>query len=236
MVVVTPRWVRRGATTAALLLVAVMLTACVEANSQSAIGSDLKGTTKMRVGVAKVALANLAANRDADTPGTDDLFNGLTRQVVALGGTAMPYESGDYTGLDILFGFTSLEEMQRQVNTVLGNTADVSGMPGLAGGATGRANPLVQIRATSTDARVRIDGNVDPLSTINDSSATSVATGGVNVVGLLSNGGTIALAFRMPGAIIATDELADTDGTTASWSFDIGDNAATIFVESQRNA
>jgi len=39
----------------------------------------------------------------------------------------------------------------------------------------------------------------------------------------------------MPGVITATDELAETDGTTASWSFDIGDKAATIFVESQRN-
>jgi hypothetical protein len=246
---VIPRyWVRRGVAVGALLLTAVMLSACIEANSASTINPDLTGTTTLRIGISKVALqtiAQIGSNLGGTpTPGagsTDNPFGDLNTQATAMGGTVTPYDNADFTGVEIAFTFNSLDEMQKQINSILG---DQSGSSGSSDPSTSSSssNPLsgagpsalIQITAQDTGSTVRIDGTVDPLSELNDPAATAGAPPGLDLTAILAGGGKVELSFTMPGSINAADSLATQDGTTVSWSFKVGDPKATIFVESAK--
>jgi len=226
---------------AVLLLTVVMLSACIEANSSSTIGSDLKGTTKIRFGISKVALQSIAelgkSLGGTPTPGSssssDNPFADLNTQVTAMGGTSTPYETSDFIGIDTTFTFSSLDEMQKQINSVLGDTSGSSGSSSPLSGSGPTA--LVQITAKDTGSSVRIDGTVDPLSELNDPAAAGGAPPGIDLSAFLAGGGKVELSFTMPGAISTADDLATKDGNTVSWSFKIGDKKATIFAESAKS-
>lgn len=248
---VTPHWIRRGTALVTILLMVGMLTACIEAGSNSTIGPDLKGTTTMRVGISKVAL-QLAASFAASgmsTPGAmpmmsamDDPFADLNKQVTALGGTAKPFDDGSFVGEDILFGFSSLDEMQMQINTVLG---DASGTPSMNGmstpgsmsmsmSGTPGSGAIAQITVKDAGDHIRIDGKVDPVSDLSDPATANGAPPGLDLKALIASGGTIDLSFTMPGAVTSADDLAMQDGNTVSWSFKVGDKKATIFAEAAK--
>ncbi len=249
MKVMTRGWARRGTAIGVLLLAAVMLSACIEANSQSTINSNLTGTTKIRIGIAKVALqaitqigSGLGGTPTPNSSSTDNPFADTNSQVTALGGTATPYETSDFMGVDISFTFSSLDEMQKQINSVLGDQSGSSGSSGSSGAASspsplggGAPGALIQITAQDTGSTVRIDGTVDPLSSLNDPAATAGAPPGIDLTSILSGGGKVELSFTMPGSISTADSLATQSGTTVSWSFKIGDPKATIFVESAKS-
>ncbi|MCA1667189.1 MAG: hypothetical protein LC793_07285, partial [Thermomicrobia bacterium] len=96
------RWSRRGVAVGMLLLTAALLSACIEANSSSTIGSDLTGTTNIRIGISKVALQTLtsignsiggtptpdAGSTSSSSGSLDNPFASLTTQVTGMGGTA----------------------------------------------------------------------------------------------------------------------------------------------------
>jgi len=252
---VTPYWIRRGTALVTILLMVGMLTACIEAGSNSTIGPDLKGTTTMRVGIAKTAIqlaASLAGSLGtpspsgsppamamATAPTADDLFGDLNKQITALGGSAKPFDDGSFVGEDILFGFSSLDEMQKQINTVLGDSSGAAGMGmgmGMRMGMSGTpgSGALAQITVKDTGTSIRIDGIVDPLSDLSDPSAAAGLPPGVDFKSLIASGGTIDLSFTMPGAVTSADDLATQDGNTVSWSFKVGDKKATIFAEAAK--
>ncbi len=223
------RWLAHGRVLALLALVTLSLTGCIEANSQSTVNADLTGTTTMRIGLVKTvfALISQAGSNPGGTPapGTPppsadtDPFADVYAQVAAMGGTATPYEDADFKGVDIVLPFHSLEEMQTQINAILGDGSGSSGTP------SGMSGAIVQITtATATASTMRIEGMVDPLTyLVNNPGAAMLATGG-----------TVALAFTFPGAIVDADRLAATNDTTVSWHFKVGDPKATIFVEASK--
>lgn len=227
----TRRWVQRGMAVGMLLLTAALLSACIEANSSSTIGSDFTGTTNIRIGISKVALQTLTSigNSLGGTPtpnagGTsssgsgsalDNPFGDVTNQVTAMGGTVKPYDNANFTGVDITLPFKSLDEMQSQINTILGSSSgSSSGSSPLSGSGSGQ-NALIQITAKSTDSGIRIDGTVDPLSSLNDPNNPN-AISGLDVSALLLGGGQVQLSFTMPGAITDADPLATQNGNTVS--------------------
>lgn len=236
------RWWKRAASLGSLALIAVTLSACVESNSQSVITPDLTGTTTIRIGISKLLVQTLmsigdptatpAAGAPPPMPPPSDLFADLKKQIAAMGGTTQDYENANFVGVDATLAFTSLDEMQKQINTLLGSSAAPGGQP--TSGAPSDSG-LVTITAKDTGDSVRIDGKVDPLSTLTDPTAQN-APGAppLDVTAILAGGGKVELSFTMPGNIRSTDPLAKTDGTTVSWSFNIGDKAATIFVESDK--
>lgn len=247
---VAPHWIRRGTALVTILLMVGMLTACIEAGSNSTIGPDLKGTTTMRVGISKVAL-QLAASFAASGTGTptampmmsamDDPFADLNKQVTALGGSAKPFDDGNFVGEDILFGFSSLDEMQKQINAVLGDSTGTPGMTGMMGtpgsmsmSGTPGSGALAQITVKDAGDHIRIDGKVDPVSDLGDPATANGAPPGLDLKALIASGGTIDLSFTMPGAVTSADDLAMQDGNTVSWSFKVGDKKATIFAEAAK--
>lgn len=243
-----PRW-RRLLSAGTLGLLALLLSACVEANQKSVINTDFTGTTDMRVGVSLQALslmggfAGLSTTPGAQktvTAATSDPFADLKKQVAQMGGTAKDYKSDKFQGVDISFKFKTLDEMQNQINAILGSdsTELASGIPGATPSAsTSSSNSgLVQITAKATANGVRIDGKVDPLSDMNDTSgASSTAIPGLNPAAFGTGDGYVALAFTMPGKILNKDALAKVDKSTVSWYFKVGDQPATIFVESDKS-
>ncbi len=245
MIAVTQRWARRGMAVGMLLLTAALLSACIEANSSSTIGSDFKGTTNLRIGISKVAIQTLTSIGNSlggtPTPNSgampDNIFGDLNNQVTSMGGTAKPYDNGNFMGVDITMQFNSLDEMQSQINSILGSSSGSSGASNssnpLSGSGAGDS-ALIQITAKSTDAGLRIDGTVDPLSTLNDPTNPN-AIPGLDLNALLIGGGQVQLAFTMPGKITSADALAKQSGNTVSWSFKVGDKAATIFAEANKS-
>ena len=232
------RWMRRGVAVGMLLLTAAMLSACVEVNQQSTIGTDFKGTTNMRVGFSKEALQLITSiggdPNSTPTPNSappPDPFADVLKQVTGMGGTATPYSTDKFQGLDITLNFSSLDEMQNQINAILGSSSGgPSGPPG--GGGPGG---IAQITAKSTGNGVRIDGQVDPLSDLSNPPPAGGAAPNappIDVTALLASGGQIQLAFTMPGKIVSADPLAMQNGSTVSWTFKVGDPKATIFAES----
>lgn len=214
-----------------LLLTAMMLSACVEVGQTSTINSDLTGTTTMRIGIAKVAVQAISAIGSGfggtPTPNSANIadpFTDLKEQVAGMGGTVKDYDSGDFVGIEITLPFASLDEMQSQINGLLGSSSGSSPFGG-------SQNALAQITAKRSDSGVRIDGTVDPLSELNDPNAAN-ALPGVDLSSLLTGGGKIELAFTLPGTITSADALANQNGNTVSWSFKVGDKTATIFAES----
>ena len=257
MVTGAQRWVRRGASVGMLLLTAALLSACIEANSASTIGSDFTGTTNIRIGISKIALQTLTSIGNSlggtPTPGStsspssgslDNPFGDLTNQVTDMGGTATPYDNGNFMGVNIAMPFKSLDEMQSQINSILGSSSSSSGTSSSGTSSSSASNPLsgsgsgqnalIQITAKSTDSGLRIDGTVDPLSSLNDPNNPS-AIPGLDTSVLLLGGGMVQLSFTMPGAITSADPLAQQNGNTVSWSFKVGDKAATIFVEANKS-
>src|SRR5690242_4700673 len=118
MGVLTRRWMGKLMCVAALLLVALTLSACIESSTASTIGSDLTGTTKVRVGISKVALQAITGigkglggtpTPSSGGPSSDNPFAGLNAQVTARGGTARRYETADFMGVEITFLFKSLD-------------------------------------------------------------------------------------------------------------------------------
>lgn len=235
------RALRRVSGAGIVALVALALSACVQVNQTSTIKTDFTGTTTMRIGIAKQALAQfatLAAIGGTQTPsqkattaaGINDPFADAKKQVTQLGGTSKDYETKDFKGIDASFTFKTLDEMQRQINTMLGASSTTSLSPtGSAGSSV--TGGLVTVTAKQTTSGARIDGKVDP----------SLNSGGTATPGLdpktLSGGvdGTIDLAFTMPGKILNADTLAKKDKSTVSWHFKVGDQPATIFVESDKS-
>lgn len=238
----TRRWMRRGMAAGMLLLTAALLSACIEASSTSTIGSDFTGTTHMRIGISKVAIQTLtsigASLGGTPTPdsGTspDNIFGDLNNQVSTMGGAATPYENDNFMGVEITLPFKSLDEMQNQINSVLGGSSGTSGASNPLTGSGSSQNALIQIAAKSTDSGIRIDGTVDPLSALNDPNSAN-AIPGLDLSSLLLGGGQVQLSFTMPGAITSADPLATQDGNTVSWSFKVGDKAATIFAEANKS-
>lgn len=220
-------WRRRGSALGAVVLLAIgLLTGCVEVNHTSVIKTDLSGTTTLRLGVSKVALqalqSNFAGTQTASTP--DNPFADQTQQITQLGGTSKPYENDKFIGIEISLPFKSLDEMQSQLNQILGSTS-------------GGSAALVTFTAKSTATSVRIEGQVDPLSAINDPSITTAAASSapsLDLGALLSGDGYIALSFTMPGNVTGADSLAMMNGNTVTWNFKIGDAKASIFAESAR--
>lgn len=233
---------QRGMAIGMLLLTAALLSACIEATSTSTIGSDFTGTTHMRVGISKVAIQTLTSigNSFGGTPtpnsgsAPDNIFGDLNNQVSTMGGTATPYENDNFMGVEITLPFNSLDEMQNQINTIFGNSSGGSSASNPLSGSGASGNALMQITATSTDSGVRIDGTVDPLSSLNDPNSAN-AIPGLDLSSLLLGGGQVQLSFTMPGAITNADPLATQNGNTVSWSFKVGDKAATIFAEANKS-
>lgn len=233
---------RRGMAAGMLLLTAALLSACIESNSSSTIGSDFTGTTNMRIGISKAAIQTLTTIGKSlggtPTPNSsgalDNPFGDVTNQVTDMGGTVKPYDNGNFMGVDITMPFTSLDEMQSQINSILGNSSGSSSGSSPLSGSGSDQSALVQITAKSTDTGIRIDGTVDPLSTVNDPNSPN-AIPGLDLSSLLLGGGMIQLSFTMPGAITNADPLAKQNGNTVSWSFKVGDKAATIFAEANKS-
>ncbi len=227
------RRVRRVLSVGALALVAVLLSACVEVNQRSVINPDFAGTTEMRVGIALQALSLVGGLGGlSSTPGaqattaavTADPFADLKKDVAALGGTTKDYKTDKFQGVDISFKFKNLDEMQKQINGVLG---------GSSSSPTSGSSDLVTITATATATGARIDGKVDPSLNSGDSSGAT-AIPGLDPKAFGSDG-YVALAFTMPGKILNKDALAKADKSTVSWYFKVGDKPADIFVESDKS-
>ncbi len=238
----TRRWTGRGMTVGMLLLTAALLSACIEANSSSTIGSDFKGTTNIRIGISKIAIQTLTTigNSLGGTPtpnsgsSPDDIFGDLNKQVASMGGTTKPYDNATFMGEDITLQFNSLDEMQNQINSILGSSSSSSSGSNPLTGSDSIQSALIQITAKSTDSGLRIDGTVDPLSHLNDPNNPN-AIPGLDLSALLLGGGLVQLSFTMPGAITSADALATQNGNTVSWSFKVGDKAATIFAEANKS-
>ncbi len=237
---------RRAVPVSLLAVMALLLSACVEVNQQSTIKPDFTGTSQIRLGVSKQAL--LLAGGLASSIGTpsassvrktptaqQDPFADLTTQITQLGGTSKPYQNDKFQGVDASFTFKSLEEMQTQINTVLGSNSSLNQTTGSTGtSASSTQSDIVQITAQATANGVRIDGKVDPLSSLSDTSS-STAIPGLDPSAFGATDGIVNLAFTMPGKIINKDALAKVDKSTVSWSFKAGDKKADIFVESDKS-
>lgn len=226
---------QHAVTVGSIGLVALVLCACVEVNQQSVIKQDLTGTTTMRIGLAKTFIEAIKGidsslggtpTPNAPMPDLSDPFADLKKQIADMGGTTTDYENDNFVGIDATIPFTSLDQMVSQINNVLGSS-DSPGGPGGPGA-------LVTLTTSPTaSGGFRIDGDVDPLSELNDPTGNE-AIPGLDLSTLLAGGGTVQLAFTMPGSIRSTDSLAKTSGTTVSWSFNVGDKRATIFVEADK--
>ena len=237
---------RRAVPISLLALMAFLLSACVEVNQQSTIKPDFTGTSQIRLGISKQALllvGGLASSIGTPsvssartTPAAQqDPFADLTKQITTLGGTAKPYNNDKFQGVDASFTFKSLEEMQTQINSILGSNSSLNQTTGsAASSASGTSSDIVNITATATANGVRIDGKVDPLSSLSDTSS-STAIPGLDPKAFGGTDGIIQLAFTMPGKILTKDALAKVDKSTVSWSFKTGDPVATIFVESDKS-
>lgn len=236
--------VLRRATSIGLLgLLAVLLSACVEVNQRSTIKTDFTGSSEIRVGISIQALAlatgfasSIGTPSARATPvSSQDPFADLKKQITQLGGTSKDYKSDKFQGVDASFTFKSLEEMQTQINTVLGSNSSLNQATGSTGASSSSSNSdIVKITAKATANGVRIDGKVDPLSSLNDpSSATAIP--GFDPKAFGGTDGIVQLAFTMPGKILNKDGLAKVDKSTVSWSFKTGDKAADIFVESDKS-
>jgi hypothetical protein len=242
-----PPW-RRLLSIGTLGLLALMLSACVEANQKSVINTDFTGTTDMRIGISIQALGFIGSAASlSGTPGasgtaaaaTSDPFAELKTQVKQMGGTTKDYKSDKFQGVDVSFKFKNLDEMQTQINSILGSDSSAlatGGAPGSTGSSSSSSDnsDLVKITAKATAIGVRIDGNVDPLSSLTDTS-NSTAVPGFDPKLFGATDGYVALAFTMPGAITNKDALAKVDKSTVSWYFKAGDKPATIFVESDKS-
>jgi hypothetical protein len=238
------RW-RRLLSVGTLALLSILLTACVEANQKSVIGTDFKGTTDMRVGISKQALTLIGGFAGlSGTPGaqstvnaaTSDPFTELKQQVKQMGGTTKDYETDKFKGVDVSLKFNSLDEMQNQINSILGSDSSELGTGSTVGTpapSSSSGSGLVQITAKATANGVRIDGKVDPTLDSGDAS-TGTAIPGLDPKAFGSDG-YISLAFTMPGNITNKDALAKVDKSTVSWYFKVGDKPATIFVESDKS-
>ena len=235
------RWGRTVAV-GSIGVIALLLCACVEVNQKSVINSDSTGTTTMRIGISKMLIQTLTSVGSSlggtPTPGAptlnpSDIFADTKKQVTDMGGTATDYENDNFIGIDATLPFTSLDQMVSQINTLLGSSAGGIGGPSGSSGSGGPGALVTLTTSPTASGGIRIDGNVDPLSELNDPS-TSQAIPDLDVTALLAGGGTVQLAFTMPGTIRSTDSLAQTDGTTVSWSFKVGDKAAAIYVESDK--
>jgi hypothetical protein len=234
-------WWGRAVAAGSIGLLALLLCACVEVNQQSVINNDLTGTTTMRIGISKMliqTLTSVGSSLGTPTPGaptlnSSDLFADLKKQITDMGGTATDYENDNFVGIDAKLKFSSLDEMVSQINNLLGSNASGMGGPGGGSGNGGTGALVVLTTSPTSSGGIRIDGNVDPLSELNDP-ATSQAIPGLDATALLAGGGMVQLSFTMPGTIRNTDSLAQTNGTTVSWSFKVGDQAAAIFVESDK--
>lgn len=236
--------VRRAGGVAVLVLLAVMLSACVEVNQRSTIGTDFTGTTEIRLGISKQALAlvgtvgtSLGSPAPKTTPAaSQDPFADSKKQVAQLGGTSKDYQNDKFQGIDASLKFKSLEEMQTQINTLLASNGSLNQTTGptSSSSSSDSQSDLVKITAKATANGVRIDGTVDPLSTLNDTSS-STAVPGLDPKLFGGADGYVALAFTMPGKITSADPLAKKDKSTVSWAFKAGDKPATIFVESDKS-
>lgn len=237
---------RRIVPVSLLAVMAVLLSACVEVNQQSTIKTDFTGTSQIRLGISKQAL--LLAGGFANSIGTpsassarktpaaqQDPFADLNTQIAQLGGTSKPYQNDKFQGVDASFTFKSLEEMQTQINTVLGSNSSLNQTTGSTGtSGSGTQSDIVRITAQATANGVRIDGKVDPLSSLSDTSS-STAIPGLDPSAFGATDGIVNLAFTMPGKITSKDALAKVDKSTVSWSFKAGDKKADIFVESDKS-
>ncbi|MHB8645712.1 MAG: LppM family (lipo)protein, partial [Thermomicrobiales bacterium] len=234
---------RRVVPMSLLVVMALLLSACIEVNQQSTIKTDFTGTSQIRLGISKQALLLLggfASSFGTPSAGTtptaqQDPFASLNAQIKQLGGTSKPYSNDKFQGVDASFTFKSLEEMQTQINTVLGSSSALNQTTGATSTTpTGTQSDIVTITAKATANGVRIDGTVDPLSTLNDpTSATTIP--GLDPKSFGAADGVVNLSFNMPGKILTKDPLAKQDKSTVSWNFKAGDKKATIFVESDKS-
>ncbi|GEM_PF-3566225 len=240
------RFWRRAVPISLLAVMALLLSACIEVNQQSTIKTDFTGTSQIRLGLSKQALLLVgglagslgtpSASSARTTPAAQqDPFADLNKQIAQLGGTSKPYQNDKFQGVDASFTFKSLEEMQTQINTVLGSNSALSQTTGSTStSSTGSQQDIVKITAKATANGVRIDGTVDPLSSLNDPTS-STAIPGLDPKSFGAADGVVNLAFTMPGKIISKDALAKQDKSTVSWNFKAGDKKATIFVESDKS-
>jgi hypothetical protein len=237
------RFLRRATSIGLLSLIAVLLSACVEVNQQSTIKPDFTGTTQIRLGISTQALAlagGLASSIGTPNPratpaASQDPFADLKKQITQLGGTSKDYKSDKYQGVDASFTFKTLEEMQTQINTVLASNSSLSQTTGATGTGSSSDNAdILKITAKATANGVRIDGKVDPLSSLSDTSSSTTIPG-LDPKAFGGTDGIVQLAFTMPGKILNKDALAKVDKSTVSWSFKTGDKAADIFVESDKS-
>lgn len=234
---------RRVAPIGLLAVMALLLSACVEVNQQSTIKPDFTGTSKIRLGISKQALqliggfaSSLGTPSARATPAAQqDPFADLNKEIAQLGGTSKPYQNDKFQGVDASFTFKSLDEMQTQINTVLGSNSALSQTTGsTATASSSTQTDIVRITAKATANGVRIDGKVDPLSSLN-SPTSGTAIPGLDPKAFGAADGIVALSFTMPGKIISKDPLAKQDKSTVSWSFKAGDKPADIFVESDKS-
>ncbi len=236
-----PRWTQRLTTLGVLVSLAALLSGCFQVTHKSVIAPDLTGSTTLRIGVSKAALAQLSdlagangitGNGTAGSMGFDpaDAVQQIGDQLTQLGGTATPFDDGDYVGVDVFFNFSSLDEMTRQLNGLLSGTSGPSAQAALA---SGQAGILTLTARTLPDGGVRVEGNVDPLSFLGDPNNVLAALSPDLSQAITSDpNAQITLAFQMPGAIRTTDAAAQRSGTTATWTFPIGSAPASLFVES----
>ncbi|MDQ6907356.1 MAG: hypothetical protein M3176_11055 [Chloroflexota bacterium] len=228
-----------------LAAVAVLLSACVEVNQQSTIKPDFTGSSQMRIGISQQALlltsgfANSIGTPSAGAKTTpaaqQDPFADLNKQIAQLGGTSKPYKNDKFQGVDASFTFKSLEEMQTQINTLLGSNSSLGQSTGSTSTSSSSAqSDIVMITAKPTANGVRIEGKVDPLSSLSDTSSSTTIPG-LDPRAFGGTDGMVNLAFTMPGKITSKDALAKVDKSTVSWSFKTGDKAADIFVESDKS-
>lgn len=239
---------RRVVPISLLAVMAVLLSACVEVNQQSTIKTDYTGTSQIRIGISRQALLLFgglassfgtpsAPNARTTPAAQQDPFADINKQIAQLGGTSKPYQNDKFQGVDASFTFKSLEEMQTQINTVLASNSSLNqatGSTGTSASASGTQTDLVKITAKATANGVRIDGKVDPLSSLSSSSNSTAIPGfDPSILGVAD--GIINLAFTMPGKITSKDALAKVDKSTVSWNFKAGDKKADIFVESDKS-
>jgi len=241
MIHTMPRWTHRLTTIGVLVSLAALLSGCFQVTHKSVIAPDLTGSTTLRIGVSKTALAQVADLAGANgitgngTPGSmsldpADAVQQLGDQLTQLGGTATPFQDGDYVGVDVFFNFSSLDQMTQQLNGLLSGT---SGPSAQAVAASGQTGILTLTARTLANGGIRVEGNIDPLSFLGDPNNVLAALSPDLSQAITSDpNAQITLSFQMPGAIRTTDAAARRDGTTATWTFPIGSAPTTLFVES----
>ena len=240
-------WTQRLTVIGLLISLAALLSGCLQVTHKSVIAPDLTGSTTLRIGVSKAALMQVADFAGANAtipsgigaPSNNDIGNTAQQigdQISQLGGTAQPFDDGDYTGVDVFFKFSSLDEMTRQLNDLLSGTSGPSAQASQAVAAvttTDQPGILTLNARTLMDGGVRVEGKIDPLSFLGDPNSVLAALSPDFAQALTSDpNAQITLAFQMPGSIRNADAAAQRNGTTATWTFPIGSAPATIFVES----